>query len=672
MSKRIFLVVLLFSCIIYSNNREISTDLKGDFAIEKYRGYTEFSGTTMYGETGDPNLPVKMGTFLLPSDADVNSVSLAIEGLQESVVQGPVAIKPLEPARTCDGKVIMPENKTIVDGKNVAVYGQDKFFPSSYVDVEATLVGALANYKIVKYMVYLAKYNPVSNTLKRLDAGKLVVNYESVKGYNKAKSAAYKITPYSKKMISILAENADQFLAEYSAEFTFTNKPVYAIMTTSEVKNGLSKFNALVESKKNKGYDVKVFTDSDWGGGTGSRAADNIREWLVDNYKTMGISHVLFIGNPNPSGSKVAMKVVNTGQKPPTDFYFGELSSGSNFMRRSDHVADVCTGRLCVHSSSDYTAIDKCIEKIIEYENKPKSEIGWRKRAVLAAKGWSSNSMCSDLFNEVYNKFAKPKNWEVYRIYSNNEGNPDESSCSQTRVTRAWNSFKPGFLPWATHGSKTSSSGIMNTRGVDDLEHKDKPTIAFMGACLNASPTTSGNLSQTYFKKHGIASVANTVSSYYRPGQSSFAGSMYQAGAIYGYCKGIIDQQLAAGEAVDYMKAQGASRKDCWNNTCSHNIYGCPDVGIESCGGGTPIDVFNNTFSTRSSSTVMLKKNMLYINDLTAGATVSIVNSAGATIKSYSAAKQTMTLSTNNLSSGFYFCVVKMNNAVSKYKFIKL
>ena len=105
------------------------------------------------------------------------------------------------------------------------------------------------------------------------------------------------------------------------------------------------------------------------------------------------------------------------------------------------------------------------------------------------------------------------------------------------------------------------------------------------------------------------------------------------------------------------------NKKDCWNNICSHNLNGCPDIGLESTGSGTPIEQFNKTVSSRSLVTVNFKTDVLYIKNVPAGATITIVNSAGATLNSISAAEQNTKIPVTSLGSGFYFCVVKMKDS---------
>jgi len=52
--------------------------------------------------------------------------------------------------------------------------------------------------------------------------------------------------------------------------------------------------------ESNQGHTVKIITEDDYGPAEGQRRAINIRNWLVNNYQTLGIRYVLLIGNPDP------------------------------------------------------------------------------------------------------------------------------------------------------------------------------------------------------------------------------------------------------------------------------------------------------------------------------------------------------------------------------------
>ena len=51
------------------------------------------------------------------------------------------------------------------------------------------------------------------------------------------------------------------------------------IITTDEIKSHLTELNRFVELKERQGYDVSLRTD--WGGGEGDAAAENLRAFLV-------------------------------------------------------------------------------------------------------------------------------------------------------------------------------------------------------------------------------------------------------------------------------------------------------------------------------------------------------------------------------------------------------
>ena len=77
----------------------------------------------------------------------------------------------------------------------------------------------------------------------------------------------------------------------------------YVIITTNDIVDNSEELQHFINMKELEGHSVKVVTEDDFSGLTGqypNERADKIRKWLVDNYLTLGINYVLFIGDPDP------------------------------------------------------------------------------------------------------------------------------------------------------------------------------------------------------------------------------------------------------------------------------------------------------------------------------------------------------------------------------------
>ncbi|MBP5094106.1 MAG: hypothetical protein J6332_08680 [Abditibacteriota bacterium] len=92
-----------------------------------------------------------------------------------------------------------------------------------------------------------------------------------------------------------------------AASCASADKIGYMIITTDEIKSHLTELNRFVELKERQGYDVSLRTD--WGGGEGDAAAENLRTFLVKEHKASpSLEYVLLIGDPEPKNGDVPMK----------------------------------------------------------------------------------------------------------------------------------------------------------------------------------------------------------------------------------------------------------------------------------------------------------------------------------------------------------------------------
>ena len=288
-------------------------------AVKQGINCTVFEGAEVYGKPGQPQLPVYKCAVLIPPDADLSTVSFSISGLAEETVDGKYTVQPASPPVSINGEW-WPKERNIVDRKDVAVYSTNEFFPKSYIN--NVNVGKLRCYTIAKVAVSLAKYNPGTGAVRQMKSGTLTVSYKKDPAYNAARNASFKVPVNVKKKVRNLVVNYDEVAGAYEADFNFTNRSKYVIMTTSDIQDASTKLEAFIDSKKNRGFDVEVVLKSTWGG-----TADNMRLWLQNNYQSMGIEYVLIIGCPHMTAGDVPMKEVTYDQgSAGSDFYFAQLS----------------------------------------------------------------------------------------------------------------------------------------------------------------------------------------------------------------------------------------------------------------------------------------------------------------------------------------------------------
>ena len=117
----------------------------------------------------------------------------------------------------------------------------------------------------------------------------------------------------------------------------------YVIITTNDIVENSQELGFFIHMKEINGHSVKIVTESDFGGLTGqypNDRADKIRQWLKNNYASLGIQYALLIGNPDPDNFKysgdsigdIPMKMCypryfRVGDGAPTDLYYSDLTS---------------------------------------------------------------------------------------------------------------------------------------------------------------------------------------------------------------------------------------------------------------------------------------------------------------------------------------------------------
>lgn len=666
MNKRLlsWFCVLLCASILQAS---ISVSLpRKSVVVKEVEGYAKFTNNTLYSETGCPLLPSKRYTFLVPPDVDLSTVSFHIQGLKEKVLEGSYKVKPASPPYSNDGPV-WPDNRNIVDGKDIDIYSSNEYYPKDYL--QDVSVGNMRCYKIVRVRVYFSSYNPVSGKLKCITNGELVVSF---KRRSMEKAVDFKIPVKFKKMARKLTLNYDDIASDYNAKYSFTQQTSYIIMTESSIQSSSQKLEELRKSKEERGFDASIITESEWGGGTGSSAADNIRSWLQDNYEEMNIEYVLLVGNPSTSNSQVPMKNADTRARA-TDFYYSQLTGEL----KDDLFAEVTASRIPVYDD-DMSTLDDILQKMIDYENMPQSETEWRRFCFIAEKPYDDQTPGYPLFEEIKTNFLDPQGWGNYRIYDVSNGDPDESNCTETTVKNAWEELKFGLMLWMTHGNATGASDIMKSSTIKTFSD-EYPSIVFMGSCSNATITNDNNLTYAALRYACIGAIGGTGSTWYGDAQvDDFAGTSTTQGMLYHFAQGIADS-LGAGDALNFTIAQ-CTDKEWWINLFGYVLFGCPDIGVYTCDQGTQID---NMSIVQGGSTNFLSLSHLFPSSHIIQISYSLAEYNLVNLKVFNmhgrevqtlvnkfqpADSYSINFDTQKFSSGIYFCTLQVGGKFNKTK----
>lgn len=663
----LLLVLILFGTALADQLR-IKMPYQEVTVSEDAKGYVTFSGESIQYliQAGEPAIPWNVIKVLLPPDADLATVTVSIEWKKFEEVFGVCEVRPMPPPVTWIGEeeiILWPEDKTIVDGKDIEIYGNDILFPKNLIGNIST--GKMRKWQLVDIPVALFQYNPVSKKLCRLTKAKVIVKFERKPDIlSDLRAEAVFADRIGEERMRRLAVNFDQVAPEYQA-LDLKRVPLqqegdqergYIIITTNAIASGSNKLADFVTSKELQGFTVHVIKEDTWGGGEGDPAAENIRTWLQNNYLNLNIEYVLLIGNPHPQESYVPMKVLwplnNHPQIPEdkkqmgSDYYYSDLTGnwdldgdlkygewgsppeGDFGAGGVDRNWEVLVGRIPYYG--DITDLDKILSKIITYENTDESYATWRKNVLLPVSDPGNNYVLGE---EIKDNLIVPKgeDWSYYRIYQEEYGltpPPEMTPCNEDIVTNVWKGSPFGAIFWdANHGGSTASYGVMDVTHAATL-NDEYPGFTFQaGACHNSNPGWPTNLSYSLLKNGAIVTVGATYVAF--GSGPPFPGTPWSEGMAYEYARRLITYEMDSGHALYDMKEALHPCWISWQNFVVHNLYGDPSIGLYSFHG--PPKITTNTASSVTANTATLNGRL---DDLGSTPSVEVSFEWGSTVGS--------------------------------------
>lgn len=573
-------------------------------------GNAHFSGPDLQypGLAGEPAVPFKIVHLLLPSDADMASLALFVKESTYEPVPGQWSVSPVKPLTVRDGTNAIsewPSGKRIVDGKDQEIYLTNANYPANCIADFSP--GKLRHWKLIEVPVALFQYNPVTRQLFRLTDIGIAVAFDQ---RSHAAPQLFRYDSNDLKSLNRVKRLAINFKAISSNNRVYTSTqsllpaapPTYAIITTASIVAESSELDNFVIHKQQRGFNVEVATEDEWGGGTGDTAADNIRSWLQTHYQSLNIEYVLLIGHPDPTGGDVPMKMLwprshsTIYRESPSDYYYADLTGnwdadgdglfgewGDDFGPGGvDRYWEVRVGRIPYYGDID--DLDHILAKLMQYQQETPASAAWRKRVLLPMEPSDGSTPGYPLGEAIKQKVLAAKcDWDYHRIYNHGYGlePPAETiPCTVANVTAAWNETPAGAVFWWTHGSATSASNIMDVSHAAALDD-GFPAFMFQASCLNASPENPGNLSYALLKNGGISTVGATRVSWYYAGQTVFANSPSNSGMTYAYASRVIKAEMDAGTALNDLKETiSINSGSIWMNYTGFNIYGDPEIAL--------------------------------------------------------------------------------------------
>lgn len=618
-------------------------------------------GLPTHPTPGEPQMPYEKVSFLLPPDILESSISVSIANKKRTNFQKDISLKCAAPYYL-DGEALPLETS----------YRSSDLFPPNNIFTYRILKKRQSIILEVTLSPY--QYSQELQSLTLLEEGMLTISYERMESVDQL----FSIPPSTIRYLKERCINFNEMKSEYLYTTQTLRNSNYHIITTKAIESSLRNLDNFIANKKNRGFTVTVVTEEQWGGGSGDQSAENLRNWLEENYLSENIEYVLLIGDPSPATGNMAMKVAYayySGKKAPTDYYFAELTGNWDAdgdgkygelddlnTKKSggiDAVAEISVGRIPYYSG-DATKVDAILQKIMDYENSNLGATSWRNNMLLAMDGYYG-SEGPEVGEKIYQDISSISSvqWDAYRIYCSSKGSPDKSSTSITNVTNAWAPGKFGVVSWLTHGKEDAALHIMDVTHVKQLSN-DYPSIVMMGSCLNGKPEVPYNLAFSVLQRGGIAVVAGSETTIYKQPMGNFVGSSYNHGFIHSFTTKIACDREWVIHALDRTREE--SDMGCWKNYCAFNLYGDPTIGLDVS--GVVVSNLEET-SLLPNNRLTINKNMVILPPYKNSATVEILNIKGQRVGYKTLqGERTVNLKSFGISTGVYICKFQSGKSI--------
>jgi len=592
-----------------------------DYRIEMTKGAFHkilMDGYFSYAVPGYPDVPSKIFQIAVPPDVDLKSIDIEYRKRGE-VSLGSFNIPELSPLETwITGQRII--------SKKADVYSNNSYYPEDAIEYLGC--SQLRKWRIINIKYTPFQYNPVTKDLSFVPEVNLVISYrrQSTMAISEMQLADTVMDKRAMKILTNYSEAIDWY-APLTPVLMQSQTYDYVIITTNSIQTNSTKLSNFVNYLTDKGYSVKVITETDFGSLTGQypdQKAEKIREWLKNNYISMGIEYVLLIGNPSTyeyGEGDIPMKlcwpyydaILDTWYESPTDYFYADLTgnwdlNGDGFfgiynsdqgIGGVDFVNEIYVGRIPVYSG--VIELDSVLSKIISYGNPP--DISWRRNALLPMS-FSDASTDGAYFGEDLKSYLSQKDYACYTLYMQGSLCPEADSLFVSDeelldgvVKTNWINNPYGMVWWKGHGSPTEVAlgyedcgwgTIMSSSDASSL-NDNYPSFVFQGSCENGHPEDPNNLGTALLYNGAISTVSASRVSWYLPGQWNTGLKYYCDNASIGYYYG---RDLAydavtktAAVALYNTKSEMGTHGAWWGgpswmNLFDFNLYGSPEAHI--------------------------------------------------------------------------------------------
>ncbi len=445
-------------CAAWAGAAVSATDVsfeRGDVSFEADRSFQNVTidGCAMLSEVGQPDLPVRILRFLIPSDARVEDVVFSCGEVVE--LPGTHRVAPAQPG-TPTG--VTPQWVE----PDPDVYSSDELFPASRVEYLGD--GYLGGHRIATVAVHPLQYAPASGRLFLASNASvsLVLAQDADRSHPRERLSAGSDETY-RRMVRSIVENPedvpevsssreeadsveDGFLPRHTPSLEGSGVE-YVIITSDAFA---SRFQEFADWKTRLGVPAVVRTlswiDQNYPGG--ADRAERMRSFIQDAYTSWGTTYVLLGGDTGVVPVRYIKTTYQGGELIPADIYFSSLEGdwngdGDELLGEGyggvsapgdsvDLYPDVFVGRAPV---GDVVELETFISKCHAYVEEPVVHFTDRNlflAEVLFPYDWVSGAFSLDGATHIVEPMLDmfPADLHLSRLYANCTGFPESVPLS--------------------------------------------------------------------------------------------------------------------------------------------------------------------------------------------------------------------------------------------------
>lgn len=435
MKKITFLVLLsIMSLITFAQTVEMTYHFDNP-KVTELRGYQQvgFDGCMQTALAGNPSLPYKAVSLMLPQGTEAESIEVELSDFQE--IGGNVSLFPYQPSRTMNDT----EKRDLL--KNEALYASKSVYPAENHGVVTTQYKngygfAFASFTPVQYI-------PSEGKVMYAKTATVRVNTKASKEDHSANLWA---TQEIKNTVKRIAQNPEM-VETYQTKGRDLNAYDVLIITSSEFVDGYSEY---CEYYNSIGMRNRIALVSDiCSTMTGVDDQDKIRNYIIQEYQNNGILMVVLGGDVNIVPYRGFYCYVTSGggnqesNNIPADLYYSGLDGTWNDNGdgrwgepgEDDLMPEIGVSRMSFKTAAD---LQHMIHKTLSYQQNP--VMGEFHKVILAGEHLYDNptSNGSDYLELLigyhedngYSTLGYPEDYDFTKLYEE-EGTWSGSALKQ-------------------------------------------------------------------------------------------------------------------------------------------------------------------------------------------------------------------------------------------------